>query len=517
MFQTSTPVFGDGFHNRNAELELLTHALQKLSAGAPQWIAILGQRKIGKTSLVLEAARRCESPSLRIVALDVEEQSPASLGLFRRLAVRILDATFGAELGASLERLLRAPTTYRRILQRSQRFSALSAPLRAEILEIVDGTASPERLHAWLDLPERLAQALELHFAIALDEFQELDALSSKDLHIFAQLRSVWQKHRRVTYVISGSARSMLLALITEEASPFFQHFSIIELGPFSRDAAIELLRQRDGNPVIPQDIAAKAVTIIGGNPFYLQLLGEALTTQPHAPNADDLKEALQTLLFSPTGRLALFLEREFRRCVGRSTYLAATLDALADGPATLTAIASRIQTSSGATVTYLERLTDAVEKLPDGGYQLADSTFALWLKWRRPGGTVVPMTVIGDEAEQTVARSLSAMGFDLVYQSRASRGAFDLLATRAAMQLGVQVKRSELPLRFSREAWSRMEAEAKRLQWRWVLAAVGPEGGIAILDPAKAKKGREIRVGENALISNLLRWLDGKRRVKSA
>ncbi len=33
-------------------------------------------------------------------------------------------------------------------------------------------------------------------------------------------------------------------------------------------------------------------------------------------------------------------------------------------------------------------------------------------------------MTVVGDEAEKTVARHLARLGFDLVYQSRASRGA---------------------------------------------------------------------------------------------
>ena len=40
-------------------------------------------------------------------------------------------------------------------------------------------------------------------------------------------------------------------------------------------------------------------------------------------------------------------------------------------------------------------------------------------------------MSVVGDVAEQAVARFLAALGFDLVYQSRASRGAFDILALR--------------------------------------------------------------------------------------
>lgn len=53
----------------------------------------------------------------------------------------------------------------------------------------------------------------------------------------------------------------------------------------------------------------------------------------------------------------------------------------------------------------------------------LDDPPFAAWVRRRAPGGTVVPMSVAGDEAELAVARAMSAMGFDLVYQSRGSRG----------------------------------------------------------------------------------------------
>jgi hypothetical protein len=68
---------------------------------------VVGLRKIGKTSLVLEAARRADSTSVRVVALDVQEQVPASPQIFCRLILRVLDAALGAELGESLERLMR--------------------------------------------------------------------------------------------------------------------------------------------------------------------------------------------------------------------------------------------------------------------------------------------------------------------------------------------------------------------------------------------------------------------------
>lgn len=173
--------------------------------------------------------------------------------------------------------------------------------------------------------------------------------------------------------------------------------------------------------------------------------------------------------------------------------------------------IASRIKAPSGATIRYVGRLKDAARRREDGLYELSNRPLALWLRWRRPGGTVVPMSVVGSETELAVAEALSAMGFDLVYQSRVSRGAFDLLATRGAAQLGIQVKRFALRLRFSRTAWARMRAEATRLGWSWIVTAVDAKGEIAPLDPSRARIGKEVRVDASAAVENLLLWLDQK------
>ena len=41
------------------------------------------------------------------------------------------------------------------------------------------------------------------------------------------------------------------------------------------------------------------------------------------------------------------------------------------------------------------------------------------------------------------------------------------------------------------------------------VLAAVAKDGTITILDPAKMRRKREAKVGQDAEIANLLQWLD--------
>jgi hypothetical protein len=53
------------------------------------------------------------------------------------------------------------------------------------------------------------------------------------------------------------------------------------------------------------------------------------------------------------------------------------------------------------------------------------------------------------------------------------------------------------------------MAADAKRLGWRWVIASVDPDGTIRFLDPAKARRGKAIRIGDSARVENLVAWID--------
>jgi AAA+ ATPase superfamily predicted ATPase len=514
MFRSNVPVTAEGFFDRRKELEQLEQLVGGLEEGSPRWMAIIGARKIGKTSLLLELQRRASTQSIPFVVLDSFEQLPLSLEIFRRYGLRVIDGLLSSEIGLSLLALARQPDQFRTALQESTRFSGLPPALRGQLLELPERRVDEVFLEQVLHLPEQLAEKLDLHVVVAWDEFQELAELRSgrKKLDVFPLLRSVWQRHQRVSYIISGSRRTMLTELVTTEDSPFFQQFSLMALEPFSRTDGVELLTsQAKRDRKIPSTTAQKAVAAIGGHPFYLQMLGEVLTAREPPYDENALKEAVQELLFSRTGRLALYFEGQYQSLVGRSTGLAAALGALAEGPCRLKDVSREIKAPSGTTVRYLERLGDAVEHTDDGTYRFADSTFAKWLRWRKPGGSVVPMSIVGDEAEIRVAEHLASMGFDLVYQSRASRGAFDLLATRGSHQLGLQIKRSQPPLRFKKNEWRRMEAEGKRFGWRWVVAAVlpPPSKDILILNPAEAEQAREIRLASEASIVNLLSWLD--------
>lgn len=525
MFTTSVPATAEAFFDREAERAQVLEAIEGLRRGAPRWLCLIGARKVGKTSLLLEVARQVHERPARsrphpphFVVLDVLETLPLSFEVFRTLAFRALDATLSVEAGTSLCALARDPAGYRKALVASPSFAKLPTGAQGFALELatcpVDGAGF---VRDCLELPELLAGATGRLLVIAIDELQELASLASgrKGTDPLPLMRSVWQRHKRVGYVVSGSSRSMLLRLATSQCSPFFQHFKVVPIGEFSEKAAVELLVSASASQgPIGEALAREVFRAVGGNPFYLQILGEALCEHRAAGGkASDqrrLKECLQQELFSRTGRLSLYFENEFQRLVGRATTLAATLDRLAEGPVRLADLARSIKAPAGATLGYLERLGDAVERRERGLHALVDSLFGLWLRWRRPGGSVVPMKILGDEGEAAAAEHLARHGFDLVYQSRGSRGAFDLLATRGATQLAVQVKRSPMPLRFGAAEWRRMEADSTRFGWRWAVASVEGTGRVVLLDPSRARRtGTSVTLGAAAEIENVLAWLD--------
>ena len=92
MFRTNVPVTRARFHDRVRALERLKRVTLDLKRGEPRWLAIVGPRKVGKSSLIAEAALRFGSSKLRFVSFDVFDAMPVSFELFRRLAAKILDA-----------------------------------------------------------------------------------------------------------------------------------------------------------------------------------------------------------------------------------------------------------------------------------------------------------------------------------------------------------------------------------------------------------------------------------------
>jgi Holliday junction resolvase len=277
-------------------------------------------------------------------------------------------------------------------------------------------------------------------------------------------------------------------------------------LGPFERREALHLLRSRSEGEQrpIPRDICEGILDTVGTCPFYLQIIGAELCRMP-AIDQGAFKVALQRVLFDADGRLHLYFGNLVSKIVGRSASIERTLIALAARPGRLSDVAGRLGVAAGTLKSWIDRCRDLVE-VENAVYRINDPCLALWLRAKSDEGAVLPAVVLGNEAEKRVARQMAPAGFELVFQSRASRGAFDLLAVRGSVEVGVQVKKASRPFYLSKDELGRMKHWSKRLGWVPVLALVEEDEVLFYNVAARRPSGKGCRFdARTPRIENLL------------
>lgn len=509
-FDASRPVEGDLFVNRAAELRRLDVALDKLRAGLADYLCVLGLRKQGKSSLFQEWMRR--HAGLRDVAFVpvpcwAWPDPEAFFEEYVRLTINAVLSATGAvhEVG-----LLAAPCDPGRIVELAAFAARRNRAGLGEALRFMAGfKTSRDRASVFRNaarIPETVASAEQLRLQFIFDEFQELASFDSFQTvrkgfgSVYAMLREQWQQQRHCNYVVSGSAISLLRQITEDASAPFFQHFSALHLDPLPEREAIGLLvdfSSKSGIP-IPEELAGRMTKLVGSSPYYLQVLGEEMILSADGDALDDRawKRVCQRVLLQPSGRLYQYFELLHQKVSGRSSLLEKILVALSEGPARgseIAAAAGVTQNRLSSKLPLLEAQDVIVKK--DLHYRLCDPCYALWLKAARgPISAVAAPLLLGEESEKAVARELARQGVSLVYQSRASRGAFDLLAIYQTHQIGLQVKRiKRYPVYVAEREVGRMRSDARSLGW-YATFAFDLDGAVSIhaLDRSvKTKRGR--------------------------
>lgn len=519
---------GQDLYGRKGELDALCTAVDDLKRGVRRLYCLLGHRKMGKTSLFAELGGRMQSdPTLLPCRVDLFAANTPSR-FFVHLALGLMDAYLQRRRGASLltglmNDDLALATAAGRIEALGVR--SIDRALRS-VLEILRGDRGAGRHYATLiDFPAELAEETGMFPVILLDEFQEVVRFDEfKEVRetlgpLLKLLRARWQHHAKVAYFISGSEVALLEEMIVSESSPLFGHFVPLHIGPFSQADAVGFLEDRFSRSGlgVPRDLVRHLAETTGGHPFYMQVLGEDLCLRSDGAVLDPAlyREILQDALFSATGRLQLHFAHLFEKYVGRATTLERVLVALATGHNSTSSIARKTSQQTGAVSTALRQLArrDLSRKNEDGTHAVVDRCFGLWLSGNRSVyRTIAGPYHLGDDAERALCVLLGREGFSLVYRSRGSRGAFDLLALLGTEQIGLQVKRvSRWPVYLPLYEHDRMLEWGKKLRWRPVLAAYDPERDEAVFFDAREPQRttrKSARFDEASGASRLLKLL---------
>ena len=252
---------GDRFYDR----EEIRRDLRSRFLSGQTNVVLYGPRRYGKSSLVAELTADLEKAGIPCVTLDVikvpsiESFAAAYVQkIYRRLAPVRLELRKLGEFLKSLKPKLALDANG----ETSISFDATKTEIGAEELSEV------------LDLPQKLLPKGK-RAVIVLDEFQEVGDLMPDD-RFERVMRSVIQKHTRVSYIFLGSRYHILRRMFTDHNRPFYKSALTVMLDkpPVEESVSFVEARFASGGVKIAPEVAGLLVSKAENIPYFIQQLG---------------------------------------------------------------------------------------------------------------------------------------------------------------------------------------------------------------------------------------------------
>jgi len=275
MISLSRIAVGKDFVNREEILKRLTIAYKKHN------VALVGPRRIGKSSIAAQFFEILPDAKVTKVIFDVSQNmgTPGKFAL--RLLISYLEAYLKLKskdrnLAVLLEDVDIKPINLMElaeginsnILRRLAQFMVNYYPPSAE--------NEQEVLKRVLIFLEDFAEENKCEVSIVLDEFQaisEFERFSSFGKgRVLPFLQGIVSSQKRVWYLFTGSAISLMTEIVEGEDSPFYGRVEKIDVGGFTKEDSVELINRVSNKPFSGEALAL-LWAITKGNPYYLVVL----------------------------------------------------------------------------------------------------------------------------------------------------------------------------------------------------------------------------------------------------
>ena len=358
------------FFDRKAYLDILHKRAIALKDGYRQNIALIGDELVGKTSLI--HAFLDSFLDTRFVTVYVEARPETVQALCRRFAGILLYnflAASGSPLKEDLDFLMEKAAVY---------IPKTVASARAVIAD-AERRKKENVFFELLSLPGLLHAETGKFCVLIVDEFQNLECLGVKSLYREWAQRLLSEKTS--LYVIASSMPCKAKAILAGELSLLFGNFEVVTVEPFDIPTSIEFLSRRLQGCGAADHVRDLIVYFTGGNPWYLEVIGDALAQS----RSVSLTDTLEDLLFTTSGvlhqRFAGSLKR-FQDSQFSQEYLG-ILHLVSGGQNKIKEIAHILKKPASIIrqrVSYLVSI-DVLRRWGDF-LQLTDRVFGFWLKF---------------------------------------------------------------------------------------------------------------------------------------
>jgi len=282
-FKYGTIVSGKDFCGRN---ELLKQLIGHIESS--KRVAVLGERRIGKSSVVYEAVRK--SKGVRLLYIDllgIKTIDALCRRILRTIIVfekksglfdKIIKTLSYLRPSISIDPVTSLPTV---TFDTSIEFKANSIP---EVFSLIETLSKKRKL------------------TVVIDEFQDVLNLPDSN-EALALLRSTIQFQGHIPFIYIGSIRHKMEEIFTHHDSPFFKSAVLLNIGPLSFKEFSKFIKKKltAGQRMVDDEILHKIFEISYSIPGDIQQLCEAawaVTVEHEKISNKKLVEALE-LIFS--------------------------------------------------------------------------------------------------------------------------------------------------------------------------------------------------------------------------
>ncbi len=226
---------------------------------------LISPRRMGKTSLVKKVKRLTESPTLKIVYMDIYK-CRSEYDFYEKYASAIIQET-----ATKMERMVENAKEFLMGVTPKIVFSPDMSTDFTLSLGVNPQTASPEEI---LDLPERIARKRHIQIVVCIDEFQQIGEMPDS-LILQKTIRSVWQHHQHTSYCLFGSKQHLMSNLFYSRKMPFYQFGNMFFLKKIPMDKWVPFIISRfeTVGKTISESLAEKICTTVDNYSAYVQQL----------------------------------------------------------------------------------------------------------------------------------------------------------------------------------------------------------------------------------------------------
>jgi AAA+ ATPase superfamily predicted ATPase len=282
-FKYGTIVTGSDFVNRPNEMNVMS---RELASGKS--IVLFSQRRVGKTSLIMEFMRRKKNKFttgfVDLYGMTSKEE------LVKKIVNAVVQASY-----TNLEKIQKSVKEYFSYLKPKL---VISSDGTVNLDIGIERSYQDEEFVEILDFPEMVAGKKKKKLVLIFDEFQEIDMMDGRGIEKL--MRSRFQHHKNVSYLFSGSKEHLLRQMFEEESRAFYKFARPMQLGLIPKKDfypfIVRKFHETGGRP--SENIVTNILELTNGHPYNTQYLCHEIWYLTKSPNKEYvIDEAIENIV----------------------------------------------------------------------------------------------------------------------------------------------------------------------------------------------------------------------------